>query len=220
MNPSIRRSAATSLLLSAMMAVLFVTPALALGGSNLHRSGAVKNVPDMTIADRVGKVTLRSVLVRKPDGRIRYAAHGYPGRERPTNEPLVGNNVYNATGTGQKATVENFNEFEGAYYIFDISLQNDGNRTDRFMVKATGTASTAWTITYFHGATNITAAVVAGTFRTSSLAPAATYLIRARMTIPMGGQANVARLVTIRSIADLVKIDAVKFAYKAIACGC
>ena len=219
MNPSIRRSAATSLLLSAMMAVLFVTPALALRGSNLHLAG-VENAAALPAADSVENGMPQSVAVRKPDGRIRYAAHGYPGRERPTNEPLVGNNVYNATGTGQKATVENFNEFEGAYYIFDISLQNDGNRTDRFMVKATGTASTAWTITYFHGTANITAAVVAGTFRTSSLAPAATYLIRARITIPMGGQANVARLVTIRSIADPAKVDAVKFAYKAIACGC
>ena len=94
--------------------------------------------------------------------------------------PFVGNNVFNATGLRQTASVENYNELEGAYYSFDISIQNDGNRSDRFKVKATGTATSGWKVAYFRGTTNITSAIVAGTFQTSSLAPSATYLIRAQ----------------------------------------
>ncbi len=74
-------------------------------------------------------------------------------------------------------------------------------------------------MTYSRGTTNITSAVVAGTYRTASLAPGATYLIRARITIK-GSGIGVTRLVTIRSVADTTKIDAVKFAYKPMACGC
>ena len=69
---------------------------------------------------------------------------------------------------------------------------------------------------YFHGTTNITAAVVAGTYRTGSLAPGATYLITAKL--PAGG--SVTRLVTITSVADPTKKDAVKFGLKLVACSC
>ena len=158
-----------------------------------------------------------SVAIRKPDGRIRLGTHGYPGTTTSYHATFVGNNVYNTTGARQKATVENFNELEGAFKTFDISIQNDGTRADRFKVKATGAATGGWTVTYFHGTTNITSAIVAGTFRTASLAPGATYPISARIT---KGSGNMTRLVTIRSVADATKIDAVAFAYKEIACGC
>ena len=114
-------------------------------------------------------------VVRQPDGRIRLGTHGYPGTTTSYHATFVGNNIYNTTGARQKATVENFNEVEGAFKTFDISIQNDGTRADRFKVKATGAATGGWTVTYFHGTTNITSAVVAGTFRTASLAPGATY---------------------------------------------
>jgi hypothetical protein len=157
------------------------------------------------------------VAIRKPDGRIRLGTHGYPGTTTSYHATFVGNNVYNTTGARQKVTVENSNELEGAFKTFDISIQNDGNRADRFKVKATGAATGGWTVTYFHGTTNITSAIVAGTFRTASLAPGATYPIRARIT---KGSGNMTRLVTIKSVADATKIDAVAFAYKQIACGC
>jgi len=156
-------------------------------------------------------------VVRKPDGRIRLGTHGYPGTTTSYHAKFVGNNIYNTTGARQKATVENFNELEGAFKTFDISIQNDGTRADRFKVKATGAATGGWTVAYFHGSTNITSAVVAGTFRTASLAPGATYPIRAKIT---KGSGNMTRLVTIRSVADPTKIDAVKFRYKEGACGC
>lgn len=158
-----------------------------------------------------------SVVVRKPDGRIRLGTHGYPGKTTSYRATYVGNNVYNKTGARQRATVESFNLLEGTFFTFDISIQNDGTRADRFKVKATGAATGGWTVTYFHGTTNITSAIVAGTFRTASLAPGATYAIRAKIT---QGGGNMTRLVTIRSVADAAKVDAVVFAYKKIPCGC
>jgi len=175
----------------------------------------------MPAADFGAQLTLGSTVIRRPDGRIRLGAYGYPGSETDTrnaNFPFVGNNVYNTSGARQKATLENFNEVEGAFYTFDISIQNDGTRADRFKVKATGAATAWWTVAYFRGTTNITSAVVAGTYRTASLVPGSTYLIRARITII--GSGSLARLVTIRSVADTSKVDAVKFAYKPMACGC
>ena len=207
----IRTRSVRVVLLGGLLALAFGTPVLAAStaASNLDVRATVAGD---ALAGSVGQTTLASVVLRKPDGRIRYAAHGYPGRDRPTNMPFVGNNVFNATGLRQTASVENYNELEGAYYSFEISIQNDGNRSDRFKVKATGTATSGWKVAYFRGTTNITSAIVAGTFQTSSLPPSATYLIRARITVASGG--NLTRLVTIRSVAAPTKTDAVKFSYK------
>jgi len=146
-------------------------------------------------------------------------ARGYPGKVKPGNGPFVGNNVYNTTGARQTDT-EDWYDTSGAgtYYVFEISIQNDGTQADRFKVKATGTPTTGWTVKYFHGTSNITTAVVAGTYQTSSLAPGATYLITAKLTIRTGG--SVTRLVTITSAADATKKDAVKFGLKEVACAC
>lgn len=74
---------------------------------------------------------------------------------------------------------------------------------------------------YFRGATNITSAVVAGTYRTPSLAPSETYLIKAKVTIVSydfaGGPK---RLITISSVANSAIKDAVKFIFKLTTCGC
>jgi hypothetical protein len=157
--------------------------------------------------------------VARPDGRIRLAATGYPGKVKPMNGPFVGNNVYNATGAHQTDTEAWYSgDVAGSYYKFDISIQNDGNKADRFKVMATGTATTGWTVEYLHGTTNITSAVVVGTYRTPSVAPGATYVVTVKLTITLG--ADVTRLVTITSVADATKKDAVKLVLKFVACGC
>jgi opacity protein-like surface antigen len=185
MRATIRTPWAASLLLGAVMAALIVTPALA--------------------AARY-----------QPDGLIRFATAGCSGCPSHTyHGPWLGNNIYNATGAHQTAvwTQGPGSAFlSGDYYTFGISIQNDGSAADRFKVKATGAAS-AWTVTYARGSTNITSAVVAGTYRTPSLAPGATYLISARMTINFSPNLseNLTRLVTIRSVANSTKLDAVKF---------
>jgi hypothetical protein len=193
MRTTIRNPWAASLLLGAVMAGLLVTPALA--------------------AARF-----------QPDGLIRQATQGAPAVPPVLNTyhgPWLGNNIYNATGAHQTAVVTGGGTaLLGIYYTFGISIQNDGSATDRFRVKATG-APSAWVVTYSRGTTNITSAVVAGTYRTPSLAPGATYLISARITLPQSSNwsFSVARLVTIRSVGDPATIDAVKFGLKWTAMG-
>ena len=139
------------------------------------------------------------IVVRRPDGSIRLGAGAY-----------VGNNVYNTTGTSQSRTGS---AARGRSVTFGISIQNDGTSVDRFKVKATGTARSAYAVKYFRGTTDVTAAVVAGTYRTSSLAPAATYLIKARVTVRSTAAVGsaVKRLVTITSVGNSTMKDAVKF---------
>ena len=155
-----------------------------------------------------------SVAIRKPDGRIRLGATGYPGKVKTYKGAFIGNNVYNTTGAHQTDVEDTYGaSVVGSYEAFDISIQNDGTHADRFKVKATGTGTA---VKYFRGTANVTSAVVAGTYRTPSLAPGATYLITAK--VADGG--NITRLVTITSVADPTKKDAIKFGLKFVACGC
>ena len=191
MRATIRTPWAASLLLGAVMAALFVTPALA--------------------AARY-----------QPDGLIRMATAGVLGYPPYTtfHGPWLGYHIYNATGAHQSAVWVSSGSTGPSLLTFGISIQNDGSAADRFRVKATG-APSAWVVTYSRGTTNITSAVVAGTYRTPSLAPGATYLISARITLPQSSNLSfsVARLVTIRSVGDPTKIDAVKFGFKWTAMG-
>jgi hypothetical protein len=96
---------------------------------------------------------------------------------------------------------------------FGISVQNDGVLADRFMVKGTKSAPANYSVKYFHGKKDITAAVVAGTFETPSLAFGASFLITAKVTV-----ASTARLrakfglqATISSVGNVNKKDVVQF---------
>ena len=143
----------------------------------------------------------------QPDGLIRMATAGVLGYpSSPFDGPFLGNNIYNATGAHQTAIFTDIGSTGPSFLTFDISIQNDGSAADRFTVKATG-ARSQWVVTYSRGTTNITSAVVAGTYRTPLLAPGAIYVIHAKI---YGG---VTRLVTIRSIANSTKVDAVKFGF-------
>src|ERR1035437_6119751 len=133
MRATIRTPWAASLRLGALMAALFVPPALA--------------------AARY-----------QPDGLIRMATSGLLGDPPYTyHGPWLGYHIYNATGAHQTAVLVDVGSTGPSFLTFDISIQNDGSAADRFKVKATGAAS-AWVVTYARGTTNITSAVVAGTY--------------------------------------------------------
>ncbi len=205
------------LLLSVVVAGLVASPALA-GGGKPRLGGALENEKGISVAGHSGVVAPDSPVVRKPDGRIRLAV----GTASGNPDPYVGNGVYNTTGAHQTSRADFYSANVSSYtYTFDISIQNDGTRADRFKVKATGTSASGWTVRFFRGATNITTAVVAGTYQTSSLAPSASYLIKAKVTETLHGVTpGPWRLVTIASSADATKKDAVKFVMRHVSCGC
>jgi len=141
-------------------------------------------------------------VTRKPDGRIRKGSG-----------TLIGNNVYNTTGTNQ---TKSGSASKGSTISFGLSIQNDGSKADAFKVKATGTTVAGYTVRFFHGTTDITSAVVAGTFQTPSIARTTTYLVTAKVAIGKTAAtgSSVSRLVTITSVGNSVKKDAVKLVGK------
>ncbi|MEP7379436.1 MAG: fibronectin type III domain-containing protein [Chloroflexota bacterium] len=138
----------------------------------------------------------------KPDGRIRLGTGTF-----------IGNNIYNTTGLNQAKTGA---KLRGATIKFGISIQNDGSSADSFRLAVSGASSAMYTVTYWHGTTNITAAVVAGTFSTPSLAPGKTYLVTVKVKVNSSATkgSSTTRLVTISSGGDPTKHDAVSFTGK------
>jgi hypothetical protein len=135
----------------------------------------------------------------KPDGRIRKGSGSY-----------VGNNVYNTTGSSQSRTGS---AHRGDTITFSISAQNDGDFSDRLTIDADHGSSTKYGVKYFRGATDITSAVVAGTYRSGTLAPGAAWVITVKVKVKSAATvgSSITRLVTISSGAEPPKRDAVKF---------
>jgi Zn-dependent metalloprotease len=142
--------------------------------------------------------TCGTSATRQPDGSIRVGTGAF-----------VGDNVYNTTAIGQKKTGA---APVGSTITFGISMQNDGSAADSFRVLAAG-STTAYNVKYKVGATDVTTAVVAGTHQTPSLAPGATHLITVKVKVKSSAAvgSKVSRKVTVTSVGDGTKQDAVKF---------
>jgi hypothetical protein len=154
----------------------------------------------------------------RPDGRILLPCHVELEDCQPE---WRGDNIYNLTADGQRAKWYDCCGFEDGPVIFRISIQNDGTQTDRFRVAAGGNTS-GYRVAFFRGATDITAAVKAGTYKTPMLEPGATYGIRVRITIREGAISGdkAVRLVTLTSLGNPGKQDAVKAVRELFLCGC
>lgn len=154
----------------------------------------------------------------RPDGRILLPCHVELEDCQPE---WLGDNVYNSTSKGQRAKWYDCCGFEDGPVIFRISIQNDGTRSDRFRVDTSGKTS-GYRVAFLHGTTDITAAVKAGTYKTPTLEPGATYGIRIRIEIRAGalGGDKAARLVTLTSLGNPARQDAVKAVRELITCGC
>lgn len=185
------------MLFSVLVAALVTSP-VAMAG---HGDGVA--------AGTFAKSNLPTAIVRRPDGRVRFKGGTW-----------VGNGIYNTTGAHQTRIEKTYSPIVGQHYAFDISIQNDGNRVDSFKVKASGTANGGWKMRYFRGTTNITSAVVAGTYRTSSLAPSTAFLITAKVSFVGPSEGDITRLVMANSVANSAKGDVVKIGVKLVSCGC
>ena len=170
-------------------------------GADLYVGGWFTDTAGIMTADQVA-LWGPPIVVRKPDGRIRLGTGAY-----------VGNNVYNTTGSSQSRTGS---ALRGHYVTFGISIQNDGTNADTFRVKATGTSTTKYGVKYYRGTIDITSAVVAGTYSTSSLAVGSTFYITAKVLVKSTATvgSSVTRLVTVTSVGNTTKKDAVKLTGK------
>lgn len=177
------------------------------------RSLVRRSLVSVTVATALALLLSTTALggAPRPDGRVRLSAktYGNCGGGDTFNNPWIGDNVYNTTANNQ---TDHESQYSGGdcfvTWKFQISIQNAGPDSDRFKVKASGPdASYGWKLTYMHGSTNVTSAVVAGTYRTAWLGAAKTdtLVVKAKY---LGGQ-DLSRLFTITSVSGGSK-DAVK----------
>ena len=123
----------------------------------------------------------------------------------------LGDNVYSADGTGQ---TKSQSVKGGRSATFDIMVQNDGTAADSFTLQGNGNAS-GFSLKYYtgtSGGTDITTAVTGGTYTVANLAPGASQVIRAVVTVARGTASGAVNdcLVTAISAGDNSKRDAVK----------
>ena len=177
--------------------------ALKVNGTDLIVGGyftsAGSNTDAYKLANWDGTEWTAFVSPGRPDGRIRKGTGSF-----------IGNDIYNADGTNQTRQGA---KPRGESITFGISIQNDASTADSFTVHATGVSTTMYNVRYFSGTTEITSAVVAGTYQTSSLAPGAKKLITAKVKVKSTATvgSSVSRLVTISSDAAPSVVDAVRF---------
>ncbi|HUR16364.1 MAG TPA: hypothetical protein VMZ33_03685 [Candidatus Limnocylindrales bacterium] len=172
--------------------------AVAVSSNALYAGGSFRNAENIAEADYVAAFGIGSVTNQKPDGRIKKGSGA-----------LAGNNVYNTTGVGQTRTGQ---AAVNGTITFTISIQNDGPQTGKFKVAAIASGNVNYQVTYFRGTTNITSAVVGGTYVTGNVAPGTAWAITAKVKVLPAAIAGstTTRLVTITSNADSSKVDAVK----------
>jgi hypothetical protein len=165
-------------------------------GNRLFVAGYFTNADGIPAAD---SIAAWAIVYHQPDGRIRRGSGTY-----------VGNDIYNDDGTGQARTGS---ATPGSTIKFGISVQNDGNVSQNLTVHATGTTQAGYRVRYFHGTTEITTAVVAGSFETPVLAAGGAYLVTAKVKVLANAAvgSSVIRLVTLTSESEPAKTDTVKF---------
>ena len=139
---------------------------------------------------------------RQPDGQIAVGTGAF-----------VGNNVYNTNAANQTRSLTVQRTQTGT---FPIRISNDGLSPDTFTVKGAGTSG-AFTATYFIGAVDVTARVVAGTYAINNLAAGASRTLTLKVKVGSGAVVGSSKsfLVTTTSTGRGTPKDAVKATVKA-----
>lgn len=177
--------------------------------------GAMSAGPILARSDGSGGQSVTAT--HRPDASIKtltshYAIPGYTKFTWDYTTGWLGVGVYNTTATYQTAQADWQDNCCNEKHSFKIAIKNNGSVSDRFKVKATGSGLVGWTVTYFKGTTNITSAVVAGTYRTPLLAPGSQSSITAKLAGSIDSETLAgSRLVTVASVAQPTRKDAVKF---------
>ena len=164
--------------------------AIAVMGGRLYAGGNFSNAGGDSLADAAA-----SYLMQRPDARIGTSKSG----------PFVGNNIYSATAAGERKTIS---VARGAKGTFFVDVQNDGKLPDTLRLIGTGGAS-GFAVSYFSGLTNVTAAVLAGTFMTPRLGPGARFSLKVVVKLAATTASTATFLIKASSLPG-VPVDAVK----------
>ncbi|MEI7742572.1 MAG: hypothetical protein WCK58_02350 [Chloroflexota bacterium] len=164
--------------------------ALAPFRSKVYASGSFTSAGGDTMARSIAGYALKL-----PDARIGTASTG----------PWSGNAIYSATGAGESRTQYVSRSHSVTYYA---NFQNDGLMAAAFTITGTGSAR-GYSVTYYRGATNVTAAVKAGTYSTGFIAARSSCTLKVVVTRGTSSASSVAYLVRATSAAG-TPADAVK----------
>ncbi|MBI3921894.1 MAG: hypothetical protein HY318_10800, partial [Armatimonadetes bacterium] len=134
---------------------------------------AFNDKADTTVRDSV-RATTTKLTNTQPDALIKKSTE-------PDSDYAL-DNVYQTTPSGDQ--IEAQTVAKGGKATYSVRIQNDGNTTRTFVVKATETSATRWTVTYKVGTQNITTAIKGTGRTTASLAPGAFEIITVDMTAP------------------------------------
>jgi hypothetical protein len=165
--------------------------------------------------------------IQRPDASIEtltshYSIPGYTKFPWYYESVWHGVGVYNTTGANQTAAADWQYGCCNEKHAFSISIRNKGKAADHFKVRATGSGLVGWTVTYFKGTTNITSAVVAGTYQTPLVAAGSQVVLTARLTGNAATETFAGyRLITLTSVAASTNKDAVRLQlHEATWCHC
>ena len=152
----------------------------------------------------------------QPDGWVRYHSLHAGGDKYLEVEPWKGDNVYNSSGRYQTSKqLAGGNYAPGAYYVFQVTIESDGS-ADSYRVRATGTGN--WVTKYQRGKTNITSAVVNGTYETPVL-DGTQLVLKVKVWIGNPGE-SIERLLTVTSVSNPNRSDTVRIKASYSLCGC
>ena len=128
----------------------------------------------------------------------------------------VGNGIYNTTGTGQSKAVKARRTTTKTFYV---KVQNDGDTSETLRLKGCRTGS-GFTVKYLagvSGTSNITTAVVNGSYSLANLGPSASRSIRMKVTVSRKARIGVTKTCAlVVSSAGSTNKDVVKGKVKAI----
>jgi hypothetical protein len=168
-----------------------------------------------------GLVDARSISTgansHQPDASIRYLGAASSFGRVLSPSPWHGRGTFNTTAVGQTNghTLAGAAP-RGARYIYQIAVRNDGT-LGQFSVTTSGRGS--WPVRYLVGSRDVTARVVAGTYRTRMLATGERVVITVKVWLGRPGTSE-SRLFSVSSLADGSSRDAVKFSLRYASCGC
>ncbi len=187
-----------------LLVTVRMTPAGSVTGGT-SKSATVRaflSSTDTTVRDAVQARTTVNV-VAQPDLLIKAAAAPESG--------FAIDNVYQTTPSGGQVVTQSGLPFTPIAY--SARIQNDGNTTRPFLLRAAESPEPGWTITYRLGTADITFAMLSGGFTTRSLAPGASVTLSVEMTpgnLPPPGTTKSTTVRAYLSASDTVIRDAVR----------
>jgi uncharacterized membrane protein len=120
----------------------------------------------------------------------------------------IGDNIYNTTGFNQTGAATTA---AGTTKTFVVNVQNDGAVTDSYRLKGAA-SSTGFTVKYFSGTTDITSAVVGGTYTLNNIPAGGAQSVQLQVTAASTAATGSAKsgLVTATSTHSGTSVDAIK----------